>query len=180
VQKEAGASIRYRWRALALRFFRSLKKRTPAAFAHGWSLAYNTNGSLNHSVAVVRELLFHEIFHLNDRDHGAWSYKALEGIYAAIVARCGTKKACLAPYAPGWVVVVGGTYYAFQPGNDVAEYAAEVAIQYLREQTVALKGGKVKAPFKCGPTENAKAWKLVADEFFGGVDQVPDCPPKPK
>jgi hypothetical protein len=29
--------------------------------------------------------------------------------------------------------------------------------------------------FKCGPAENAAAWRLLSDEFFGGVDLVPPC-----
>ncbi len=173
--KEAGTAPRYRWRALELRFFRSIKKRTPAAFALGWTVAYNTNGTLNGSERAVRDLLFHEIFHLNDRDHGLWSERALASTFDAIVARCGTKLACLAPYAPGWLVVRGGTYYAFMPGNGVQEYAAELSQAYLREQLESLAGRPPKRPFKCGPPENARAWKLLADEFFAGVDLVPAC-----
>lgn len=175
LEKRSQKTIAYRARDLAFFFFRSLKKRTPAAFAHGWSVGYNTNGSLNHSTDVVRELLFHEIFHLNDHAHGDWSHTALLAVYSRIQKKCGVKMGCLAPYAQGFVKVVGGTYYAFTPGNGVWEYAAELSIQYLREQRAILAGRKVKRPFKCGPEENARAWKLLVDEFFGGVDLVPPC-----
>jgi hypothetical protein len=40
-----------------------------------------------------------------------------------------------------------------------------------------LKRPLAKPPFKCGPPENAKAWDLLKDEFFGGVDLVPPCRP---
>ena len=36
-----------------------------------------------------------------------------------------------------------------------------------------LPGG---AAFKCGPPENARAWRLLVDEFFGGLDRTPACP----
>jgi hypothetical protein len=183
LEKRSGKTLAYRARDLAFFFFRSQKKRTPAAFAHGWSVGYNVNGSLNHSVDVVRELLFHEIFHLNDHAHGDWSHTALAAVYRSIQKKCGTRMKCLAPYAQGFVKVVGGTYYAFTPGNGVWEYAAELSIQYLREQREIIAGRKVKKPFKCGPPENARAWKLLVDEFFSGVDLVPPCPgsetPKP-
>jgi hypothetical protein len=180
IAAQAGAPARYRWQALQLRFYRSVKKRTPAAFAHGWTVSYNVNGTLNHGPGVVRDLLFHEIFHLNDSDHDNWSATALAEIFDGIVTRCGTRIACLAPYAPGWLKVRGGTYYAFMPGNGVGEYAAELAMNYLREQLAMQAGRGVKRPFKCGPPENARAWKLLADEFFAGVDRVPACPPPPK
>ncbi|HOX44056.1 MAG TPA: hypothetical protein PK668_10690 [Myxococcota bacterium] len=179
IEAQAGAPARYRWRALSLRFYRSVRKRTPAAFAHGWTVSYNVNGTLNHGPGVVRDLLFHEIFHLNDFDHDGWSSSALGDIFDGIVARCGTRIACLAPYAPGWLKVRGGTYYAFMPGNGVGEYAAELAMNYLREQLAVQAGRGVKRPFKCGPPENARAWRLLVDEFFAGVDRVPACPPAP-
>lgn len=172
----AGSPSRYRHRALALRYFRSVRARTPSAYATGWTVAYNLAGSLHRSADAVRETLFHEIFHLNDGAHGGWSQAALSPIYDGIVARCGTRIACLAPYAPSETVVKGGTYYAFQPGNGVGEYAAELAIRYYREQRAALRGEQPgKTPFKCGPPENARAWSLLATEFFGGADRVAPC-----
>jgi len=85
---------------------------------------------------------------------------------------------CLAPYAPNHTTVRGGTYYAFQPGNGVWEYAAELAVRYYREHRVILGMQKTgdRKPFKCGPEPNPTTWKLLADEFFGGVDLVPACP----
>jgi hypothetical protein len=169
----------YRWRALSLRFVRSIKKRTPSAYAFGWTIEYNVEGSLLTSAPGVLETLFHELFHNNDFDHGDWSAKALQTDYDAIVAKCGTKAACLTPYAPNKTrVKATGTYYAFQPnnGNGVHEYAAELAVRYFTEQRQMLRDGKLAKPaFKCGPAENARAWQALITEFFAGRDLVPAC-----
>jgi hypothetical protein len=171
-----GARLRYRWHPLSLQFFRSEKKRTPSAFAIDWTVSYNVNGSINYSADYVRETLFHEVFHLNDADHGGWSQN-LAPIFDAIVEKCGTSDRCLAPYSPGDTKVKGGTYYAFQPGNGVVEYAAELGQRYYQEHRQILRKEKARRPaFKCGPPENARAWQLLVDEFFGGVDLVPPCP----
>ncbi|MDB4953494.1 MAG: hypothetical protein JWO36_1063 [Myxococcales bacterium] len=170
---------RYRWRALAFRFVRSINKRTPSAYATAWSIEYNVEGSLLTSERGVRETLFHELFHLNDEDHGDWSAKTLASDYDAIVAKCGEHVRCYAPYAPNDTrVIATGSYYAFQQdnGNSVHEYAAELAVRYLKEQTEILSKQKLSRPaFKCGPPENARAWKSLVDEFFGGYDRVPEC-----
>ncbi len=175
--KLARDPLPYRWRSLEVRFFRSVGGRRPSAYAEGWSIAFNVVGSLNVSADGVRETLFHEVFHLNDAAHKDWSARALAGLYEPIVARCGTRRACLAPYAPNRTVVRGGTYYAFQPGNGntVHEYAAELAVRYYREELAALDGRPVRPAFKCGPPENARAWELIVAEFFGGVDVTPGC-----
>jgi hypothetical protein len=170
-----GAEGGYRHAPIGLLFFRSVGKHTPAAYAGGWQVAYNVEGSINTSAQQVRETLFHEIFHLNDAAHGGWSARALGGLYDGIVGRCGVRTACLAPYAPHSTTVRGGTYYAFQPGNGVGEYAAELATRYYIEQRAALAGKPPARPFKCGPAENARAHALLADEFFGGVDHTPPC-----
>ena len=60
-----------------LRFVRSVGKRTPSAYATGWTITHNVEGSLLTSERGVRETLFHELFHLNDFDHGDWSAKTL-------------------------------------------------------------------------------------------------------
>jgi hypothetical protein len=172
------APVRYRWKPLAIEFFKSVGGHRPSAYAHDWTIAYNVTGSLNLSADDVRETLFHEIFHLNDEAHGDWSVTALSGLYDPIVTRCGTRMACLAPYAPNRTVVRGGTYYAFQPGNgrSVREYAAELAVRYYREERAAQGGRPERPPFKCGQPENARAWRLLLDEFFGGLDRTPECP----
>lgn len=168
--------LRFRHRALLLRYFRSVGARTPSAFAYDWTVSYNVSGSLHRTADAVRETMFHEIFHLNDRAHGGFSETALASIYAGIASRCGMQISCLAPYAPSETTIRGGTYYAFHPQNGVIEYAAELALRYYREQrAILLKRPLAKAPFKCGPPENAKAWDLLKDEFFGGVDLVPPC-----
>lgn len=169
----------YRWRALSLRFVRSIKKRTPSAYAFGWTIEYNVEGSLLTSAPGVLETLFHELFHNNDFDHGDWSAKTLQQDYDAIVEKCGTKAACLTPYAPNKTrVKATGTYYAFQPnnGNGVHEYAAEIAVRYFTEQRQMLRDGKLAKPaFKCGPPENARSWQALTTEFFAGRDLVPAC-----
>jgi hypothetical protein len=169
----------YRYKQLTIQFVRSVKKRTPSAYATGWSITHNVNGSLLTSERGVRETYFHELFHLNDFDHGDWSAKTLAKDYAAIVKKCGTKSSCLAPFAPNTTKVrATGTYYAFQPnnGDSVHEYAAELALRYFKEQTEVAARGKLARPaFKCGPPENARAWRALVDEFFGGRDLVPSC-----
>jgi hypothetical protein len=167
---------RYRWRGLSLLFFRSVGNTTPNAFASGWTVSYNVNGSIDTSADATRETLFHEIFHLDDADHGDWSPKNLTEIHDAIVHKCGTSTPCLTPFAPTSTIVRRGTYYSFQPGNDVHEYAAEVALRWYREQRAILRGEKPVSPsFKCGPFENRRAWQAITTEFFGGVDLVPAC-----
>ncbi len=174
----AKAPLRYRFRDLTYRFFRSVKRTTPSAYAVGWSVAYNVAGSLNTSAEAVRETLFHEIFHLDDAAHDDWSARALRPTFDAIVLRCGTRVACLSPYAPSDTMVRGGTYYAFQPNNGdaVHEYAAELGLRYYRDNRAAIRGEAFKKPgFKCGPPENQRAWEAIAGEFFGGVDRTPIC-----
>lgn len=74
-------------------------------------------------------------------------------------------------------MVRGGTFYSFQPGNDVREYGADLAVRYYREQRGALgQGPRVSPAFKCGTKENARAWALFVEEFFGGIDRVSACP----
>lgn len=128
-------AMRYRWRDLDVRFFRSVKRKTPSAFATGWLVAYNVSGSLFTSSDRVRETLFHEIFHLNDADHDAWSKTSLAAVYDRIVLKCGKDTKCLEPYAPDSIIVrsKGGTYYAFMPDNGVMEYAADVAKRWYVE-----------------------------------------------
>jgi hypothetical protein len=175
----APAKVRYRVRPLALHFFRSVGRTTPSAYAGGWSVSYNVSGSLFGSADAVRETLFHEVFHLNDADHDDWSPRRLRAIFDSIVARCGTRVACLRPYAPGDTLVKGGTYYAFQPdnGETVREYAAELALRWYREQRAVQRGERLgQAAFKCGPAENRRAWEAMVSEFFGGADAVPACP----
>lgn len=170
-----GGKPNYRWRALDFRFFESVKRRTPSAFAVDWAVAYNVSGSLFGSEAGVRGTLFHEVFHLNDQGHGNWSSRALGGIYDRIVRKCGTDTKCLEPYTPDSIKVRGGTYYDFQPGNGVGEYAADIARRYYAEHRALLKKEKAITPFKCRAAENALAWGLVVHEFFDSVDLVPEC-----
>ncbi len=178
LSQAAPHDIHYRWRPITFSFFRSVGGHRPSAWALGWTLSYNVEGSLNLNADAVRETLFHEVFHLNDAAHGDWSVSALGSLYAGIVARCGTRVECLTPVAPNSTRVRGGTYYAFQPNNGegVHEYAAELAVRFYREQRAALASKPLaNAPFKCGPGENRRAWQLIVEEFFGGFDRVPGC-----
>lgn len=174
---DAGAPprVKFRFRPLVLRFMRSPRGRTPSAYASDWSVSYNLAGSLWRSVDAARETMFHEIFHDNDDD---WSPPALGEIYRGILAKCGTRVPCLTPYTPSEIQVRGGTYYSFQPGNgdSVREYAADLATRFFRENRDTLAGAPPKKPFKCGPPENARAWGLMRDAYFGGQDLVPACP----
>lgn len=175
----APSTKRYRFRGLRVRFMRSTNTNRPSAYAYAWTIGYNLVGSLNLNADKIRETMFHEVFHLNDAAHGQWSSGALGAIFDALVKKCGASTQCLAPYAPGDTMVRGGTYYAFQPGNGggVLEYAAELAVRYYREQRAVLRSARLAAkPFKCGPPENAKAWALMKDEFFAGIDATPACP----
>ncbi|MGC4115447.1 MAG: hypothetical protein QM765_12755 [Myxococcales bacterium] len=177
LETRLGKPLPYRWKSLELRFFESVKARTPSAWASGWNVSYNVAGSLFYSAAGVRETLFHELFHLNDFDRGGWSKQALSEVYDRIVAKCGTAVKCLAPYSPDRIIVKvkGGTYYDFMPQNGVQEYAADVAKRWFVEHRALRAGQKVAQPFKCQTPENAEAWKLVVGEFFGGIDDVPAC-----
>ena len=154
---------KYRWRGSTLQFVRSVGKRTPSAYAIGWTITYNVVGSLLTSERGVRETLFHELFHLNDFDHGDWSQKTLAEDYEAIVKKCGTKSKCLAPFAPNDTKVrATGTYYAFQPNNGdaVHEYAAELAVRYFKEQTRDGRRTEAVAPrVQVRTAENARAWQ---------------------
>lgn len=185
---EIKSSPKYRWQTLTIHFVRSVKKRTPSAYAtlaagRLWSITHNVSGSLLTSERGVRETYFHELFHLNDFDHGDWSAKTLTTDYQAILKKCGTTGAkavkCLAPFAPNDTKVrATGTYYAFQPdnGDSVHEYAAELAVRYFKEQSAVRAGKKLQGKaFKCGPAENARAWNALVAEFFGGHDLVPAC-----
>ena len=176
------AVMPFRWTALQLKFYRTVKRKTPNAYATRWEMAYNVVGSMFKSQAVVTETLVHEIFHMNDEEHGDWSQKSLNESYLKILKECAVKgkkvpdTKCLTPYSPGSVKVIGGTYYAFQPGNDVREYAAELALRYYQEQHAYWKKAKKKPrPFKCLTQDNADNWRLLVDEFFLGVDLVPAC-----
>ncbi|CAN5866712.1 hypothetical protein BH11MYX2_BH11MYX2_27320 [soil metagenome] len=170
----------YRWTELTFKFVRSPGKRTPSAYAYQWAITYNVNGSLLTTAPSVLETLWHELFHSNDLGgHDDWSGKTLQTDYDAIIKKCGTKPACLAPYAPNTTKVrATGTYYAFQQnnGNEVHEYAAELAVRYFREQSQMMRDKKLSLPaFKCGPVENARAWNALVTEFFAGKDLVPAC-----
>ena len=171
--------IGYRYKPIGFKFLRSVGRTTPSAYADDWRVGYNVSGSLHSSMEAVRDTLVHEIFHLNDDQHQNWSRKTLGTLFDHLVEKCGTKVACLAPYAPMKTQVRGGTYYAFQPNNGdaVHEYAAELASRWFIETKAALDGTKLgDRPFKCGPPENAEAWNAIVAEFFGGIDLVPSCP----
>lgn len=174
----APGPMMFRTRPHALRFYRTESRSFPSAWAQDGVVGYNVEGPLHVEGGDIGAVLFHELFHLNDQGHDRWSERALEEIYAGIVSSCENDEECLEPYAPDDVRVDGGTYYAFdERTNDVREYAADLALRWLREHRAILRGEKLEAaPFRCKTPENAAAWKLVVDEFFGGVDLTPACP----
>lgn len=177
---KGGKRVDYRYEPIELRFFRSVGRTTPSAYASGWEIAWNVSGSLHSGADAARETMFHETFHLNDRAHGHWSERVLTPSFDEIVSKCSGRNrapntACLKPYAPNETMVRGGTYYAFQPGNGVWEYAAELAIRYYREHRAILLGTPAPPPFKCGPAPNSDNWKALLDEFFAGIDLTPPC-----
>jgi hypothetical protein len=168
--------VAMRDRPLDFRFFYTDKGGSPSAFAVGQNIGYNLFGAVNVHDEAVRDTLFHEIFHLNDAWHEGFSARALAPIEARILERCKGERRCLLPYAPT-DTTMNGKLYAFIDGGTGREYAAEIALRYFREQRLALEGKPLPIPpFKCGPPENAEAMTLVADEFFGGVDVIPECP----
>lgn len=167
--------VAFRDRPVHFRFFYSEKGGNPSAFAIKRNIGFNLFGTLNVTDVAVRDTLFHEIFHLNDARLGEWASVALTPIRDAILARCGRKNACLGPYSPT-DTMMNGAFYAFTDTSGAREYGAEIGLRYYREHRLILRGEPlpIKA-FKCGPPENAAAWRLVADTFFGGVDLVPPC-----
>lgn len=171
------APIAFQDRPVHFRFFVTDKGGNPSAFAVSRNIGYNLYGSVNVSDSTVRDTLFHEIFHLNDSRLGDWSAGALGPILQGILAKCGGRSACLAPYAPT-DTMIQGSYYAFVKQSGAREYAAEVGLRFYREHRYVREGKPLPlAPFKCGPAENREAWNLVRDRLFGGVDRVPACGP---
>lgn len=172
--------VRYRHRAIGWRFTRSVGRATPSAYATDWEVGYNVSGSLLHSGAAVRSTIFHELFHLNDQEHGQWSRRILGPLVDSLDERCHHETPCLARYAPTSLRVKGGTFYAFQHDNgDIAnEYAAELAERYFQEQRAAQQGEvHPEGWFSCKAPENRQAMTALAEEFFGGVDRTGECPP---
>ncbi len=173
----ADKPIAFRVTQLPLRFYRTERARFPSAYFVDGSVAYNVHGELHDTEVSSRETLMHELFHLNDARESDWSEGALGPIYDHIALKCHGSDACLRRYAPHETRVAGGTFYAFHSATgSVAEYGAELAIRYYREQRARIVGIPMKAPpFKCRAPENLAAWNLLAETFFGGADLVPPC-----
>lgn len=178
IEKAKSHDVLFRYKPIGWKFMRSVGRTTPSAYAKDWRVAYNVSGSLNTSMAAVRDTMVHEIFHDNDGEARDWSRRTLGAMYDGIVAKCGTAIPCLTPYSPMKTTVRGGTYYSFQPdnGDGVHEYAAELASRYYLETRAAVRGEKYpERAFKCGPEENAKSWAAIVEMFFGGVDLIAAC-----
>jgi hypothetical protein len=178
LQEQAPGVVRFVARPSALRFYRTANTTTPSAYVADGSIAYNLRGELFTSSESVFETLVHELFHLHDEVHGDWSERALNGMYQRVRRRCQGADTCLKRFAPHETRVNGGIYYAFHSTSDVREYAAELAIRYVREHRLRLAPviGSPRAPrFKCLAAENAMAWRAISREFFGGLDLVPRC-----
>jgi hypothetical protein len=178
IERRTTRAVSLRWRPLRVRFFESVRRKTPSAVASSWIIAHNVAGSLFRDNEATLDTYVHEIFHLNDQERGWWSKEALKGVFLRIVDRCGTRIACLTPYAPDSIVVRGrgGTYYAFMPENGVSEYAADVAKRWVREHRAFLAGRGPQVPWRCQTMENREAWTTVTEAFFAGIDLLPPCP----
>jgi len=178
IADRASSPVTFVVKPRAVRFFRTANTTTPSAYALDGVISYNLRGELWTSLDSVVETFVHELFHLSDAAHGRWSERALRPTYERILAQCRDDQECLDRYAPYETKVDGGVYYAFHPTSDVREYAAELAARYFREQKRQLDQGSkedVGATFKCQAPENEVAWRSLADEFFGGLDLVPEC-----
>jgi hypothetical protein len=177
VARAAPRPVLFRSRPHGFRFFRTAERSYPSAYAVGGIVGYNVEGPLHGSLESVTATLLHEIFHLNDEGHGQWTQAALVPVFERIVDMCGSDEPCLTTYAPSDDRVPGGTYYPFDPGTrDVREYGAELALRWFREQRAMLDELETElTPFRCASEENAKAWRAMVDEFFGGLDLGPEC-----
>lgn len=203
LSSSAKKPVKFRISSIAFKFFKTPGKRTPSASAWKWTINYNLFGSLLLNLEGIRETLYHELFHLNDAQHQNWSEKKLLKTYNFILEKCkkymvkgnrqGEKyQKCLRPYSPYKTTVLkDNVFYAFHRDSDVGEYGAELAVRFYVEHRAILKkltpgeqkkilGSSAPGHFKCGPKENAYAWNLLRDEFFGGVDQTPPCKPPVK
>ncbi|MBU1218382.1 hypothetical protein KKF34_15930 [Myxococcota bacterium] len=198
LSKSAKKPVKFRISHIAFKFFKTPGKRTPSASAWKWTINYNLFGSLLLNIEGIRETLYHELFHLNDAQHKNWSEKQLMKTYNSILEKCkkymvkghrqGEKyQKCLRPYSPYKTTVLkDNVFYAFHRDSDVGEYGAELAVRFYVEHRAIMKklsigeqkkilGSSAPGHFKCGPKENALAWNLLRDEFFGGVDHTPPC-----
>lgn len=176
--RHAAAPIRFARKPAVVRFFETTSTTTPSAFVVESAIGFNLRGELWSSPESVFETLVHELFHLSDAEHGNWSEKALRAQHDAIRARCEGDLACFDRYAPHETKVDGGFYYAFHPTSDVREYAAELAIRFVREQRAWLLRPEAPPdapPFKCLAPENEAGWTELGREFFAGIDLTPPC-----
>jgi hypothetical protein len=176
----AQSTVSFDARPDAVIFFRTPSPSYPSAFFIDGNIAYNLDGPRHSDRREMHETLFHELFHVNDAKHDAWSTKALQPIFDAIVERCGVDHECLRPYTPHDSTVSEGTFYAFdERTRHVREYAAELALRYFLEHEPILAGmapaPSTSPPFKCWTEENRAAWDLLVGEFFGGVDLTSAC-----
>jgi hypothetical protein len=177
VKVHAPRPVTFEPRPRAFVFFRTSGSSYPSAYTWNGVIGYNLDGPLHTNLDDVRTTLFHELFHFNDARIGTWSNEVLGEIFASVIAKCGDAHDCLARYAPYDTLVPEGTYYGFDERiRDVREYAAELALRYYIEHEAILGGGHLdRTPFKCLSSENAAAWQLLVDTFFGGADLTPSC-----
>ena len=158
LRARAPQPIRYGHRGIVYRFFRSVRRTTPSAYAGEWTIAYNVAGSLYRNDEAILATLAHEIFHLNDEEE-RFSSRALRAIHRAIVRRCGMSRRCLAPYSPTATTVRGGTYYAFQPNN--GERCSNMAPNWppaICSSTARCSSTAAGSPRgQCAAAENARA-----------------------
>lgn len=152
--------------------------RTPSAVSRAGEIVINVDGSLLGDLERAVALLAHERFHLVDRHVAGvtWSARRLADSVNATLAECQGRLDCLKRYAPTSLMVRGGTYYAFQPGNNVAmEFAAELAARIILDAIGNPATRSADPHFKCRSPRNAFVWRAMVDDYFAGVDPSPRC-----
>jgi len=198
VSARAPRKVTFDVRPEVIVFFRTAGSSYPSAFVDGRAISYNLDGPLHRRWRDMHETLFHELFHVNDGQRDNWSEQQLVGVFDAILDRCSASSAkgvgserCFRPFAPypfsaskartdpGAAATAHDALYAFdERTREVREYAAEVALRYfLEHERIFNHEEPIRPPFKCLNALNARAWTLMADEFFGGLDLAPRCSP---
>ena len=70
VARKAPRAVMFRTRPYGFRFFKTPQRSYPSAYAGEGVIGYNVEGPLHDSAESVTATLLHEVFHLNDEDHG--------------------------------------------------------------------------------------------------------------
>ena len=99
-----------------------------------------------------------------------WSPNVLGKDFDFAVQKCGVGIPCLTPFTPNETIVRGGTYYSYQPGNGVIEYAAERKIVLATRHEDVMEVLKRDLDFLIAPV-NAERMEQVNGPFILGMDR---------